>query len=317
MEKLNEIKNQLFGTPLERFLISDITTLTMDFNGLDIANDVSKKLNEFVKYETYCHKIEDTFIFPKLTIALNILQTAKNAIETLKTIDKDNKKLAYYESNKNASLDDLIQKLENKLNAKDEDELITKSSIKEVNFKIALSMLKKNDSTLYNYYLLIFNLFEINKDFLDNDELQGYDTLNKLSNFFAVGHATQGQIFKSVAIQLYELYKNNTSNISELTNLIGEIIDIYFDTKQPYKNFTNFKTERRYLKNVIHDFNVFDISDDMNDKQHDIILNFFENTLVKEMPKFDNDDFKLNLSILLENPVTFYIDITNLKSFGL
>jgi len=180
-----------------------------------------------------------------------------------------------------------------------------------------ITSLKKDNPTLYHYYQLVSNLFNLNVDILEDDEIEMKEYLYKISNFFGIGHATQSHILKSVTIQLYELYKNDNTNFTELTASISEIIDIYFETDRNYQNFKNFNQQKPYLKNVVGKFIVFDINDNKNDDQQTIIIDFFENILLKDMPELDNDFMKQTLLTYLQNPVKFYIDMTNLKYFGL
>ncbi len=321
MQELKDELNKIFNTQsFDKIKINETLDIkiddTLNFQNFQSNNDLSKKLNKLKKFETIYCKSENKNILPKLTITIQILQDAKYAIEILNSIDKNNKKLAYYESNKNASLEDLEQIFKSKLTAIDENELISQSSIKEVEFKMIITSLKKDNPTLYHYYQLVSNLFNPNADMLEDDELDGYEILNKLENFFGIGHATQSHILKSVAIQLYELYKNDNTNFTELTNLIGEIIDIHFETDRNYQNFKNFNQQKPYLKNVVGKFIVFDINDNKNDEQQIIITDFFENILIKDMPELNNDFMKQILLSYLQNPVKFYLDMTNLKYFG-
>ena len=91
-------------------------TIRKDFlsNNLNLINtDIDiKYIKKFTKLETHFYYNEKSYIFPKIATLTNILLHAINAIEILESITKDNKKLAYYESNKNASLDDLIENSE-------------------------------------------------------------------------------------------------------------------------------------------------------------------------------------------------------------
>ena len=144
-----------------------------------------------------------------------------------------------------------------------------------------------------------------------------YQIFERLSNFFGIGHATKSQILKSVAIQLYEIYKDDFINFTELTNLIGEIIDIHFETSKPYRNFINFKKEKRFVKNVIDTFVVFDIDDKQNNSQKSTILEFYENDFIEAFPELNDESINEQVLLFLDNPVKFYITMKNLKSFGL
>ena len=86
------------------------------------------------------------------------------------SIDKNNKKLAYYESNKNASFDDLKRKLEAQLNAEDENQLICENFIKMVRFKIVLILLKQNTPILYHYFQIFFKTAPFKVEELEADE---------------------------------------------------------------------------------------------------------------------------------------------------
>lgn len=322
MQELKEELNKIFNIQsFEKIEIDDNSNTsindTLKFQNFKSNNNLLKKLEQLKQLEAIYCKSKNQSLLPKLTITIQILQDAKNAIDTLNSIDKNNKKLAYYESNKNASLEDLEQIFKNKLTATDENELVGKSAIKEVEFKMIITSLKKDNPTLYHYYQLVSNLFNPSKDMLEDDEIEMQKFFYKISNFFGIGHATQSHILKSVAIQLHELYKNTDITFTELTNLISEIIDIHFDTEHPYQNFKNFNQQKPYLKNVVGKFIVFDINDNKNDEQKNIIIDFFENILIKDMPELDNDVMKQILVSYLKNPVIFYANMTYSKYFGL
>ncbi|MEA3553230.1 MAG: hypothetical protein U9R39_02375 [Campylobacterota bacterium] len=112
MQELKEELNKIFNIQsFEKIEIDDNSNTsindTLKFQNFKSNNDLLTKLEQLKKLEAIYCKSENKIILPKLTIIIQILQDAKNAIDTLNSIGKNNKKLAYYESNKNASLEDL------------------------------------------------------------------------------------------------------------------------------------------------------------------------------------------------------------------
>ena len=305
----------MISTNNNPFSIFKMDTIRKEFlsNNLNIINtDIEKKhIKKFTKLETHFYYNNQCYIFPEIATLSNILLHAINAIEILESITKENKKLAYYESNKNASLDDLIEHYENKLNEKGENELITESSKKEVNLKKLLTELKIDNATIYNYYLVYLNIFGEQLEL--NEELKDLEILYLLSNFFGIGHSTKSQIIKSVALQIYELYKDDSSNLTTLTKDIGELIDSYFETNTPYTNFKNFNKKKPYIKNVVGDFVVFDINDKKNEEQELLIKTFFENNSLDEIKMIDKNELNDYLNLNLPNPIKWYLETYTLK----
>jgi len=100
--------------------------------------------NEYQDVLTYFQRFDTIAIFDKnkqnpqyknLKFVFHILDLAKEAITHLDEVTKDNKKLAYYESSKNASLNSLIEHFTKKLTAKNENKISTKQAKKEVKIK--------------------------------------------------------------------------------------------------------------------------------------------------------------------------------------
>ena len=284
--------------------------LSNNLNSINIDMD-KKHIKKFTKLETHFYYNEKHYIFPKIATLTNILLQSNNAIEILNLITKDNKKLAYYESNKNASLDDLIEHYKKKLNEKGENELITNSSKKEVTLKKLITELKIDNATIYNYYLVYLNLFGEQLEL--NNELKDFEIMYLLSNFFGIGHATKPQIIKSVALQIYELYKDDSSNLTTLTNDIGELIDACFETNTPYTNFTNFNKKKPYIKNIVDGFIVFDINDKKNEEQELLIKTFFENYSLNDIKEIDKNELDDYLNLNLKNPIKWYLELYSQK----
>ena len=176
--------------------------------------------------------------YKNLKFVFHILDLAKEAITHLDKVTKDNKKLAYYESSKNASLNNLIEHFTKKLTAKNENKISTKQAKMEVRIKRYIAKLKKHDSLFINFYLMLYTIYPISKLDLKKEDEEYIELFQDIFEFYRIGHATQNQIYKSVAIQLYKLYepyisnikKDNTTTETELQENISFLINYTFNT---------------------------------------------------------------------------------------
>lgn len=254
----------------------------------------------------------------------HIISLAKEALEHLKEVTADEKKIAYYEENKKRSLDDLIELYIQKLNAKNEHKLSTNASKNEVRLKKYLVKLKKHDTLFINFYLMLYTVVPMENIMTKEKDKEDLELFKDLFEFFRIGHATSNQIYKSVVIQLYNLYKANISQIdlpsnttdTKLKEEIGKLINYLFQTDKPFSNFNNIEQEA-YVKNVIYNFPLFECDERLSKKQVRRFKFYFigKNKLVpKYIPKFIR---KLFLNKMLKTPLSNYQTMVSITLFGL
>jgi len=254
----------------------------------------------------------------------HIVYLAKEAMKHLEKVTADDKKVAYYESNSNASLDTLIQHYINKLNAKNEDKLLTKIAKNEIRLRKFIVKLKKHDPLFINFYLMLYTIFPMENIMTKEKDKEDLELFQDLFEFFRIGHATKNQIYKSVAIQLYKIYEVNISKINKQSNTtneelkthIGKLIDFTLHTDKVFSNFNNIEQEA-YVKNIIYNFPLFECNTKLSEKQIRRFKFYFigKNNLVpKYIPKFIR---KLFLNKMLKTPLSYYHMTVFTTLFGL
>ena len=291
------------------------------YNTLSFKNFNNEKLyKDFLllgKSETHyiknTEKIEK--ILPKLSLTLQILHDAQTAIVKLKSIHKSNKKIAYYESSKNSSLDKLIQHFTKKLNLQGEDEISFPLAKNEVKLKRLITRLKKRHSLIINYYLALFKVYDFNKINISKEDKHLMNGITKMLEFFTLGHATEQQIHKSVAIQIYFIYKDKFTHV-ELTTLIGNIIDIVFKTDTPYTNFEGFNQEEAYIKNRIDNFILFDLDDTLKTEQTLKIKHIIEKSIIEQSIFYRLPFIKKSVHKMINNSLYYMLYMEQMKTFG-
>ncbi|WP_304542898.1 hypothetical protein [Sulfurimonas microaerophilic] len=264
--------------------------------------------------------------FVGIKYIFHILSLAHEALQHLEQVTAQDKKISYYESNKNASLDSLIDHYIKKLESKNEDKLLTKIARNEVRLRKFIVKLKKHDTLFINFYLMLYALLPM-EDYFPKKKKKDKEDLKlfqDLFEFFRIGHATSNQIYKSVAIQIYSLYKHNISKAdlstkttdTKLKEEIGKLIDYTFNTEKPYQNFTGIVQEA-YVKNIIYNFPLFECDSKLTNKQIHRFKFYFlgKNSLVpKYIPKFMRKYF---LNKFLDTPLSYYQKMVRIKLFGL
>ncbi len=289
-------------------------------------DDFTETLEYFSRFETNIifDAEKSNPVYPSVYYILRQISLAQEAIKRLEQVTADEKKIAYYESNKNASLDTLIQHYLDKLDAKNEDKLSTRAAKNETRLRKYIVNLKKNDPLFINLYLALFTVYPI-KDFeRSNDEQDGLEFFEDLFEFFRIGHATPKQIHKSIAIEMYNIYKVHISDIdlpnktteTELKRQIGRLIDLTMHTDSAYKNFNNIEQEP-YIKNVVYDFPLFESDDRLGKRQ----IRRFKAYLVgknifipKYIPRFLR---KSVIDRFIKTPLSFYRVNAVITLFGL
>ncbi len=295
---------------------------TLDFrsfnpNIFEYSDRLIEDIEKLVKSERlYFQKKDDNKkILPKLALSLQIINDAKDAIQKLEQINSSNKKIAYYESSKNANLDDLVQHFSKKLDLKDEDEVHLPLSRKEIKIKRFIVRLKKRHSLAINYYLAFIKIYDIESVKVSDKEKKLLKGIKSILEFFTLGHATSTQIHKSVALQLYSIYKNDFTH-TQLINIIGNIIDIVFETDRNYQNFSGFNQKKAYIKNTIDNFILFDLNDDLNVIQKNKINKLFEDVFVKDTVFFIRPFMRKLIHNIVSYPLEYLLYMEQVKSFG-
>lgn len=314
-----ESRNDLFNETLEFMaqhqihLESDlIVAPNLNVNPLHEIETLLKKLssfeNEFRLMEKKLRVYEKTFL------ATLILCQGRTAIDLLGEIGAKNKRVAYYESNKKASLDDLIDHWTKKLEGENENKISHPQARRELKVRRMLAVIKKNRPQHINFFLLHY--VEIKEDQYFDDELKALNVkavITDILNFFEVGYATEDMIYKSIAIQIFELFKNDIP-IGELKEIISHLL--YYSFGKEYKNFTNFNKKEVYLKNVVGDFAVLDFDNEETLKQKNRIGKIFVNDLKKSNPIFKNLQFASFLETIAFNPLAYRLLRLRMKYFG-
>jgi len=216
---------------------------------------------------SYFYIIKDKqYCYQKIRYIFNIIELAKDSLDSLAKVNKDNKAVAYYENTKNSSIDDLLEEFQKELEAKGHKKKYLKQSINETRLKKLLVRMKKPNSRLFfNFYLTIFSFYSLEDIKVSNKDEDAFELTKDMLNFLSLGHATPSQIQKSVAIQIYYLYKDKIDR-TKLLETIGELIDLCFQTKEPYTNFNNIDQEP-YIKNLVDKFPIFECNNDLAFKQ--------------------------------------------------
>jgi hypothetical protein len=239
----------------------------------------NKIFNKLIEKELVYIKDVNSNIYNYQTISyiFNILESAKKAINELKEVSKDNRKIAYYEKNSSASLDDLVKEYTKLLDEQGYKKLSLIASKKEIRFKRLLAKLKRDKSLFFNFYLLMFSLNSLEEFNIKKEEKDIFQLLLNLFEFYRVGHATPQQIYKSVAIQIYDIYKNEFEE-KELQEIISILITTCFNLDENYSNFNKIGEQEVYIKNLIYNFPLFECDTKLAKEQKKQIFRFFTTT---------------------------------------
>lgn len=239
------------------------------------------------------------------------------ALEGLKLLDsvsKDDKSIAYYEAS--SKIDDLVKIYKDRLSAKNEQELLLKATKNEFRLKKWIAHMRKIHHLFFNMYLLFLTLFPPDKFKMNKKDRELLPLMINLFTFYRLGHATPKQIHKSMAIQIYKLYeKHDNVKIDQLKDRIGDLIDYVMHTDTPYKNFNDIDQEP-YIKNIVHDFLVFDCNTDTSRHQVKSFKRYFvsKNTLYPWwLPKVIRTIF---FNKLLDEPLAMYRRMAFITFFG-
>lgn len=315
----SESRDDLFSQTLkfmEQHLIlleSDVRIDSSDnFNPLDEIETILKRLSLFEnEYRIVDNKLR---VYPFTFLVATILSQGRKALDLLAEVDKDHKKVSYYENKKNASIDDLIDLLRKKLDAKNEHKISHPLARREIEIRLLLAIMKKRHPLHINFYLLLYADAK-NDDYIPSSEHERstIKVMDEIIEFFEVGHATSDMIYKSIAMQIFELFKNLIP-ASELKEIINRLI--YYSFAKDYKNFADFGKKSNYLKNIVGDFVVYDFDDEQTSKKKvrvaKILIKDFKKTIpVMRDPKFDSF-----YDLMATNPIVYRLTGYYNKYFG-
>lgn len=176
--------------------------------------------------------------------------------------------------------------------------------------------MKRDKSLFFNFYLLIFSLNDISKYKIKEEDKNVLELVINIFDFYRVGHATNEQIYKSVAIQIYHIYKNEFTEKELQEYIISPIITSCFDLDKNYSNFNNIGIQEAYIKNLVYNFPLFECNIKLANEQKKQIFRFFDSTknlFPKIFPRFLRRKF---VNYYLQNLLDFYYMMDSLNFFG-
>lgn len=283
-----------------------------DINPLETIENLLKKLSNYEnEYRLMSDKLR---VYPITFLASLLLYQARKALDALSEVNKDNKKIAYYESNKNSTLDKLIEHWTTMLDGQNENRLSLPQSRREIELRQMLAKVKKIKPDRINFYLLLYA--DIRQDEYFQGELKKDKidvVINDILDFFEIGYATPDMIYKSVAIQIHELFKELVP-ANELKEIIAKLIEYSFCKE--YKNFSGFDKKIVYLKNTVGDFGVFDLDDVKNQKYRNRTGKFFIKKMVESNGVLKHPMFESYVQKISTNPLFLRHSRLHTKYFG-
>lgn len=302
-----------FMTQHQIHLESDmLITPEIKENPLDEIETLLKKLSSFEnEYRLMENK---TRVFEKTFLSALILSQGRNALDLVSDVNGKDKRISYYESKKNGTLDDLIFLWTKRLEGENENKVSHPQARREIEVRKLLAMMKKNHPQHINFYLLHFA--EVRNDEYFKTELEkenAYDVVSDILDFFEVGHATPDMIYKSIALQIFELFKNDIP-IGELKEIIGHLL--YYSFAKEYKNFTDFNRKGTYIKNVVGEFAIFDFDDDKTIKQKSRIGKLFIKDIKGSLPFANHPMYVPYFDLIISDPLKYRISRLQSKYFG-
>ena len=296
-----------------------INTYILEFN-IDKYNfdNFKSAINKLIEKENiYIENIESKELnYLKISYVFHIINSAKIAISELKKVSKDERRIAYYENNKNSTLDNLVNEYTQMLKEQGYKKLYNLASKREIKFKRLLAKMKRDKSLFFDFYLLIFSLNDIDKLTEKEKDKNLIELLLNLFEFYRVGHATEQQIYKSIAIQIFSIYENVFEKKELQEDIISPIITSCFNLDKNYSNFNNIGMQEVYIKNLIYNFPLFECNSKLQKEQKKEIFRFFistKNLFPRFIPKFL---IKKYVNYYLNNLLDFYYKMDSLNFFG-
>lgn len=315
-----ESRDELFKETLE-FLAQNQIILESDvhadpdnnFNPLDEIEFLLKKFSSFE--DEYRLMPDGLRVLLAVFIATVILAQGRKALDSLEAIDKDNKRIAYYESKKNASLDDLIDHWTKRLEAENENKVSHPQARREIEVRRMMARMKRKHPDYINFYLLLYSDIRHDEFFQNGLKEDNLDTvINDIIDFFEIGYATPEMIYKSIAIQLFEWYKGLVP-ARKLKEIIADLI--YYSFGKEYKNFSGFDKKAVYLKNVVGDFGIFDLDDAKNLRYMNRIAKLFIKEMKHSYPFLKQKMYDEQFELMSSNLLQYRFSRLYVKYFGL
>lgn len=303
-----EIENCIMNFA-DKFKIKDEEEKQKFYNAIEKLSKLETSYSYIVKDNKYCYSL--------IRYVLQIIELAKSGITALENTNKEDS-ISYYEEGKNSTVNKLLEEFTKELeeNSKKKKKYL-KTSINETKLKRLLIRMKKTNTKLFfNFYLTIFTFYPLENLKVKKKDEDAFELTKSMLEFLSLGHATPGQIHKSVAIQIYYLYKEKDIGTSELKDIIGDLISMCFQTEMPYQNFNNIDQDP-YIKNLIGKFPVFECNNDESLKQHNKVKKIFiykSPYLPSIFPFFLK---KLIVNKIIKKPLPYYQNNALLTFFGL
>lgn len=283
-----------------------------NFNPLNEIEAILKELSSFE--DEYRHVENKLRVFPLTFFVVVILAQGRNALDLLSEVNTDNKRIAYYEAGKNGKIDNLIELWTKKLDGGNENKLSHPQARREVEVKKMLAMMKKHHPEHINFLLLHYIDIRNDEYFLKGlQESNIKEVVEDILDFFQVGHATKDMIYKSIAMQIFELFKDRI-DASELKEIIRRLV--YYCFEKEYKNFTDFGKKSNYLKNMVGEFAVFDFDDEKTLKQKSRVGKIFAKQMKKDFILMRDPKFTPFLDLMVSNPLLYRLSRLKIKYFG-
>ena len=315
----SESRDDLFNETLE-FIIQHQIILESDihadpvhnFNPLSEIEALLKKLSSFEnEYLLTENKLR---VFPLTFFVALIMSQGRSALDLTQEVDKDNKRIAYYEAGKNGKLENLIEHWTKKLEGENENKLSHPQARREIEVKRMLAVMKKKHPEHVNFFLLHF-IEQRHDEYFQKELYEGKikEVVEDILDFFEVGHATPDMIYKSIAMQIFELFRN-LIQIPELKEIINRLI--YYSFAKDYKNFTDFGNKGNYLKNMVGEFAIFDFDNEKELRQKHRVGKIFVKNMKKAHPMMNDPQFASYFNLIATNPLFYRLSRLKIKYFG-
>ena len=291
-----------------KFKIKDNEEKQKFYKAIDKLSKLEPSYSYIIKDKQYCYQ--------GIRYILHIIELAKNGIIALENTNKEDS-ISYYEEGKNSTIDKLLEEFTKKLEIKSKkNKQYIKASINETKLKRLLIRMKRpNTKLFFNFYLTIFTIYPLEDLKIKKKDEDAFELAESMLEFLSLGHATPGQIYKSVAIQIYYLYKNSDINRVDLLDTISDLISLSFQTEERYNNFNNIDQEP-YIKNLVNKFPIFECNNDKSLKQHNKIRRIFiykSPYLPSFFPIFIK---KILVNKIIKKPFPYYHNNALLTFFG-
>lgn len=314
-ESLDNLFSETLEFMAQHQIILESDVLADPSHNFNPLNEIEVLLKKLSSFENEYRLMENqTRVFENTFLSAVILSQGRKALDLQNDVDAKNKRIAYYERNQKASLDDLIDHWNKKLEGENENKISHPQARRELQVKRLLAVMKKKRPQHINFFLLHYAEMK-NDEYIMNqlNTGQNKELIEDILDFFEVGYATPDMIYKSIAIQIFELFKNIVP-IGELKEIISHLL--YYSFGKEYKNFTNFNKKEVYLKNVVGDFAVLDFDNEETSKQKKRLGKIFIDDLKKFNPLLQTAQFVPFLEIMAFNPLSYRLLRLKIKFFG-